>query len=101
MILLTSRQNLIKWYAKGVNMLWTEIRSWAKSKGYDTIKDKEDNQYYWAKIDSTNPEDSGVAKSVSKLAFAIYNHMTDNKWVEYQKEYKEKLEVKKFSLNDY
>lgn len=82
-------------------MLWTNIRSWAKSKGYETIKDKEDNQYYWAKLDSTDPNASGVAKSVSKLATDIYNHMTDNKWVEYQAEYKEKLEIKRAKLSDY
>ena len=82
-------------------MLWTEVRSWAKSKGYETIKDKEDNQYYWAKLDSTNPDASGVAKSVSKLAFAIYNHMTDNKWTDHQTQYRENLEIKKADVSDY
>jgi hypothetical protein len=82
-------------------MLWTEVRSWAKSKGYETIKDKEDNQYYWAKLDSNDPDASGVAKSVSKLAFSIYNHMTDNKWTDHQKEYRENLEIKKADISDY
>jgi len=82
-------------------MLWTEVRSWAKSKGYETIKDKEDNQYYWAKLDSTEPEASGVTKSVSKLAFAIYNHMTDNKWLDHQIKYRENLETKKADVSDY
>lgn len=82
-------------------MLWTEIRKWAKDHGYETLKEKENEitSYYWAKLDT--PDASGISKSVSKLAFDIYNHMTDNKWLEYQKEYKEQLEVKKFSLNDY
>jgi hypothetical protein len=80
-------------------MLWTEVRSWAKKFGYETIKDKEDNQYYWAKLDSDDP--SGVAKSVSKLARAIYNHLTEHKWVEHQEEYKEKLETKKATISDY
>lgn len=82
-------------------MLWTEIRKWAKDHGYETLKEKENDitSYYWAKLDT--PDASGISKSVSKLAFDIYNHMTDNKWLEYQKEYKEQLEVKKFSLNDY
>jgi hypothetical protein len=75
-------------------MLWKEIRTWAKNKGYETIKDKEDGQYYWAKLGSDDPNDSGVARSVSKLATQIYNHMTDNKWVEYQKEYQEKFHPK-------
>jgi hypothetical protein len=82
-------------------MLWTEIRSWAKSKGYETIKDKEDNQYYWAKLDSQDPDASGVAKSVSKLATAIFNHLTDNEFIEHQKQYKENLDIKKTSISDY
>lgn len=73
-------------------MLWKEIKSWAKSKGYETLKDKDDNQYCWAKLDSDDPNASGVAPSVSKLARAIFNHITDNKWSDYQQEYKEKLE---------
>jgi hypothetical protein len=80
-------------------MLWKEVKSWAKSKGYETLKDKDDNQYYWAKLDE--PESSGVTKSVSKLAAAIYNHMTDNKFLEHQNEYKEKLEIKKANISDY
>jgi hypothetical protein len=71
-------------------MLWTEIRSWAKNLGYETIKDKDDNQYYWAKLDDTNPNSSGVAPSVSKLARAVFNHHTNDKWLEHQKEYNEK-----------
>ena len=82
-------------------MLWKEIKSWAKSKGYETLKDKDDNQYYWAKLDSDDPNASGVAGSVSKLATAIFNHMTDNKWVEHQKQYKENLELKKVEISDY
>lgn len=84
-------------------MLWTEIRSWAKSLGYETIKDKDDNQYYWAKLDDSNPDNSGVAPSVSKLAKAIYNHYTDNKWLDYQKEFqdnKDKEQIQ-FSTSDY
>lgn len=82
-------------------MLWTEIRSWAKSLGYETIKDKDDNKYYWAKLGDNNPDSSGVTISVSKLAKAIYNHLTDNKWVDYQKEYQDKKQEVKFSTSDY
>ena len=80
-------------------MLWKEVKSWAKSHGYETLKDKEDNQYYWAKLDESDA--SGVTKGVSKLATAIYNHMTENKWIEHQEEYKEKLEIKKADISDY
>ena len=82
-------------------MLWKEIKTWAKSKGYETLKDKDDNQYYWAKLDSSDPNSSGVAKSVSKLATAIFNHLTENKWVDQQKKYKENLEIKKANISDY
>jgi hypothetical protein len=72
-------------------MLWTEIRSWAKNLGYETIKDKDDNQYYWAKLDDSDFNSSGVAPSVSKLARAIFNHHTNDKWIDHQKQYQEKL----------
>lgn len=73
-------------------MIWTEIKKWAKEKGYETVKEKDGDitRYYWAKLDT--PDASGISKSVSKLATDIYNHMTNNKWLEYQKEYKQKEE---------
>jgi hypothetical protein len=74
-------------------MKYNEIRRWAKDKGYTVVKDKEDNQYYWAKLDNDDSNASGVARSVSKLATQIYNHLTDNKWAEYQKEYNNQLDV--------
>lgn len=73
-------------------MLWSEVKKWAKQNGYETLKDKGDEskdekvQYFWSKID--NPDASGIATSVSKLAFAIYNDMTDNKWVDHQTQFK-------------
>lgn len=82
-------------------MLWSEVKRWAKDHGYDTIKDKDDNQYYWAKLDSNDPDASGVAKSVSKLAFAIYNHMTDNKWLDHQQQFRDNQELKINSVTDY
>lgn len=67
----------------------TEIKSWAKTWGYSIIKEKDDTingaSYYWCKND--DPNATGVALSVSKVAIAIFNNLTDNKWVEHQKEY--------------
>lgn len=80
-------------------MLWTEVRKWAKNLGYETIKDKEDSQYYWAKLDV--PDASGVAKSVSKLAKAIYNHHTNNAWIDHQKQYELNQKTNQFSVSDY
>ncbi len=75
-------------------MTWKEIKSWAKDKGYKTDRSKiagTDNSYSysWHKIDDENI--NGTSTSVSKLAFAIYNNMTDNQYVEYQEEYLIKL----------
>jgi len=66
----------------------SEIKKWAKEKGYTVVKDKEDGLYYWAKLDS-GPDASGVAKSVSKVATAIFNNMTDNKWLDHQVKFQE------------
>lgn len=82
-------------------MLWSEIKKWAKDQGYDTIKDKDDGKYYWAKLGSDDPKDSGVAKSVSKLATAIFNHLTNNKWINHQEEFQNNKETKRITLTDY
>ena len=67
----------------------TEIKSWAKRWGYSIIKEKDDSvngaSYYWCKND--DPNVTGVAPSVSKVALAIFNDLTENKWVEHQQNY--------------
>lgn len=70
-------------------MQFKEIKTWAKGLGYDIIKDKDDNKYYWAKLGSIDADNSGVTSSVSKLAKAIYNHHTNNQWLDHQKEFQE------------
>ena len=75
-------------------MLWTGIRKWAKSHGYEVLKDKGDEkngdkvQYYWSK--TNEPNSSGISPSVSKLARDIYNHITDSAWIDHQVEFKER-----------
>lgn len=66
-------------------MTWTEIRRWAKENGYQTSKHKDG--YDWSVVD--NPDSCGTTSSVSKLATAIFNHMTDNKFIQHQKDYKD------------
>ena len=88
-------------------MLWTQVRSWAKDKGYTTFReksektDKGDNcyDYYWAK--DNDPTATGLSLSVSRLAKDIYNHITDNKFVDYQAAYQLNKEDPTFSLSDY
>lgn len=81
----------------------TEIKSWAKTWGYSIIKEKDDSingaSYYWCKND--DPSVTGVALSVSKVATAIYNHMTENKWLEHQNQYENNREDAKISTSDY
>jgi hypothetical protein len=64
-------------------MTWKEIRSWAKGRGY--ICSKKDNHYTWYK--ESNPDIINASSSVSKLAKAIYNNLTDNKWLKHQQSY--------------
>ena len=81
----------------------SEIKRWAKDWGYTIIKDKDDTlngaSYYWSK--DNDPNVTGVALSVSKVATAIYNHMSDNKWLDHQKEYQQNKEETKFTISDY
>ena len=69
---------------------FAEIKKWAKEQGYQTVKEKDESingaSYYWSKIN--DPSVSGVSLSVSKLATAIFNNLTDDKWVEHQEQYK-------------
>jgi len=83
----------------------SEIKKWAKTHGYSIIKDKGDEetgqptQYYWSKESDVNA--TGVAPSVSKVATAIFNHMTEDKWVEHQTKFKEEKADVKFTVSNY
>ena len=66
-------------------MKWTEIQRWAKDKGYNVDREKlapKKYLYTWSKDDC-----SGTEHHVSDLATSIFNHLTDNKWLDYQKAY--------------
>ena len=80
----------------------TEIKSWAKTWGYSILKEKDDSlngaSYYWMKNDQ--PNISGVELSVSKVAKAIFNNITDNRFIDHQKEFLENQEDVKFSTTD-
>lgn len=64
-------------------MMWKEIKSWAKQYGYNVIKGED--SYDWALDSDSNIK--GSAPSVSKVAKSVFNHMTENKFVEYQNQY--------------
>lgn len=85
-------------------MMWKEIKTWAKNKGYKTDRkqiDGEENSYHytWFKIDDESI--SGTATSVSKVAKAIFNHISNNIHIEYQNTYEENKEYGKFTVSDY
>lgn len=64
-------------------MLWKEVRSWAKSHGYESSKNED--SYSWSSM--KDPTINGQCASVSKLARCIFNLMTNNQWIEHQKNY--------------
>ena len=75
-------------------MKWSEIKKWAKDKGYNVSRDKVENtdeytyEYTWTKDDESA---GGLATSVKGLATDIFNHITDNKHLEYQLQYKQEI----------
>ena len=75
-------------------MKWTVIKSWAKDKGYILSREKTgdlNNPYdyeWYLKADSSV---EGTSNSLSKVATDIFNHLTDNKHVEYQQKVKQEL----------
>lgn len=82
----------------------SEIKRWAKEKGYSVLKEKDDSingaSYYWMK--DSDPNVCGVQLSVSKLATAIFNDISENKWLDHQKQFQDnKEEVKITSTSDY
>ena len=71
-------------------MNWTNIKRWAKDKGYKVDREKSGDEanpynYEWYLVD--NPERKGTINSLSKLAMNIYNDITNNKHLEHQKRY--------------
>lgn len=80
----------------------TEIKKWAKDMGYIISKSKindQRNEYIWSKLD--DPSICGQTYSLSKAATAIYNHISNYQWIQYQKEYQENKVIEQFNISDY
>lgn len=73
-------------------MTFTELKRWAKQYGYEVLKEKGTQVCVWTKID--DPAATGIADTLGETATQIYNHITNNAWVEYQQEYKKNKEIK-------
>lgn len=76
-------------------MNFSEIKKWSKEQGFQVLKEKDDSingaSYYWMKV--SDPSVSGVSLSVSKLATAIFNQLSNNKWADHQKEYRKEITI--------
>lgn len=81
-------------------MKWSLIKSWAKDKGYKVYREKSDiesNPYNYVWKQELRGEvgipskglGEGATNSLSKLATEIYNHMTDDRFVEHQERYRQ------------
>ena len=73
-------------------MNWTNIKRWAKEKGYKVDREKSGDEanpynYEWHLIE--DPRRKGTINSLSKLAMNIYNDITNNKHVEHQLKYRQ------------
>lgn len=73
-------------------MNFTLLKQWARDKGYDVLKEKGTERCIWTV--KNDPSVTGMADTLRDTATQIYNHITDNKWVEYQEEYKRTKEIK-------
>jgi hypothetical protein len=74
-------------------MLWKEVKSWCKKNGFYADRKKQediDNSYVYTWYKESDTSISGTTTSVSKLASIIYNTITDNKYLKYQQEFKDK-----------
>jgi hypothetical protein len=68
-------------------MLWKEVRTWATSHGYKVDRTKAKDQensynYTWSHVSC-----SGTAESTFALAKSIYNHITEDKYIDHQMGY--------------
>ena len=67
-------------------MMWNETSKWAKEKGFKMKR--VDGLVHWQKMD--DPEVCGIEENVDDVAKAIFNVITDYKWVGYQNSLKPK-----------
>lgn len=63
-----------------------EIKKWAKSHGF-SVKKQEEN-YIW--FEEKNKDIVSSPMTIDEIAKEIFNKITNNKFVEHQKAYKEK-----------
>jgi hypothetical protein len=60
-----------------------EIKSWAKSRGFTVKKSGEGYVWFGEGAEASDPA------SIEDVALSIFNRITDNRFVDYQKAYRE------------
>lgn len=58
---------------------WTEIKKWASNHGLSPKKKSKENVYVWEEKEY---------QSLDCLVTALFNQISNNKWIEHQKNYK-------------
>jgi hypothetical protein len=66
-----------------MSFTWGEVSKWAKSHGYKISR--KDGLFLWHNVENTDI--CGEESSLGKLVTAVFNQITDHKWVEYQVNY--------------
>ena len=66
-------------------MMISEIRKWAKEKGYEVKNNKENGGYNWR---HSSEKEYRFSEDVNKLATDIFNHLTKDKWKPYQEQFR-------------
>tara|TARA_B100001094_G_scaffold93771_1_gene89615 strand:- start:833 stop:1117 length:285 start_codon:yes stop_codon:yes gene_type:complete len=80
-------------------MKWSEIKKWAKTKGYNVSREKAENtdeytyEYTWTKDDKSA---GGLATSVKGLATDIFNNITNNRHLAHQLQYQQNYDLSEY-----
>jgi hypothetical protein len=73
------------------------LKEWAKEKGYTVTRNG--SEISWFKDSDSSV--CGQSDLNGEVATAIYNHMTDYKWVEYQKQCKANKVIDEYTFRTY
>lgn len=69
-----------------MSFTWGEISKWAKAHGYKVSK--KDGSFLWHNID--NVDVFGEESSLENMVKAVFNEVSEHKWVKHQEEYESK-----------
>jgi len=73
------------------------LREWAKEKGYTVTRNGSTISWF----NDSDRSVCGQSDLNGEVATAIYNHMTDYVWVDYQNEYRASKVIDKYTFRTY